>query len=69
VEELERLNGKLSPITLILRLLEDLHIPPKKLEFIKESGSHSILDLKNCGLGRANNCVLLKEILGRIGNF
>lgn len=31
VEELEMLKGKLSPITLILRLLEDLHIPPKKL--------------------------------------
>lgn len=69
VEEQELLSGKLSTITWILRLLEDLHIPPKKLEFIKESGDRSILDLKNCGLGKGNGAVLLHEILTKIGNF
>ena len=38
-------------MTVILTILENYNIPPKKMEVIKVKGYADILYLRNCGLG------------------
>jgi hypothetical protein len=54
---------------MILRLLKDLHLPPKKLEVIRDKGNQNILDLRNCGLGKGNAAKVIHEVLDKLAYF
>lgn len=58
-----------NPLTVILTILENYNIPPKRMDIIKIKGAQSILDLNHIGLGQSISIKAISEILDSLKYF
>ena len=69
IQDKEKFHKETNIISQIVQLFEGHGFAPRKLDLIKLKGEHSILDIKNLGLGQGVLGSVVTRLIELMGNF